>query len=58
LIAAEINLPVLIGGGIRTPADVRNAYESGADVVIVGNATENSRDRMGELIVERDRFNT
>ncbi len=58
LIAAEINLPLLIGGGIRTPADVRNAYESGADVVIVGNATENSRDRLGELIVERDRFNT
>lgn len=56
-IASGISLPVLVGGGIRTPSDVRNAYESGADVVIVGNATENDQDRLGELIVERDRFN-
>jgi len=58
LVASEINLPVMVGGGIRTPDDVRNAYESGADVVIVGNAIENSRSRLGELIVERDRLNT
>jgi len=57
-VASEINLPVVVGGGIRTPDDVRNAYESGADVVVVGNAAENSRNCLGELIVERDRFNT
>jgi phosphoglycerol geranylgeranyltransferase len=56
-VASEIQVPLLIGGGIRTAAEVRSAYESGADVVIVGNALENSRIGLGELIVERDRFN-
>jgi len=58
MISSQISLPVLVGGGIRTPADVRNAYESGADLVVAGNATENNRNRLGELIIERDRFNT
>lgn len=56
-VASEIHVPLLVGGGIRTPADVRQAYESGADAVIVGNATEKSRNLLRELIVERDRFN-
>jgi len=56
-VASRINLPILVGGGIRTPEDVRNAYDSGADVVIVGNAAENNPNRLGELVAERDRFN-
>lgn len=56
-VASEIKGPLVIGGGIRTPEDVRNAYDSGADLVIVGNATENRGDRLGELILVRDRFN-
>ncbi|MDD4645505.1 MAG: geranylgeranylglyceryl/heptaprenylglyceryl phosphate synthase [Bacteroidales bacterium] len=57
-IASAIDLPVIIGGGIRTSDDIRNAYTAGADVVVVGNAIENSLTRLAELIVERDRFNT
>jgi len=57
-IASEIDLPVIIGGGIRASADIRNAYTAGADVVVVGNVVENSQTRLAELIVERDRFNT
>lgn len=56
-LASEIQAPLLVGGGIRTAAEVRSAYESGADVVIVGNALENSRIGLGELIAERNRFN-
>ena len=58
LLASEIKVPIMIGGGIRTPDYVRKAYESGADVVIVGNALENGGDCLNELISERDRFNT
>lgn len=57
VISAAISLPLIVGGGIRSPEDVRNAYESGADVVIVGNAVEDSRLLLGQMIIERDRFN-
>ncbi len=56
-IASVIKLPLMVGGGIRTSADVRNAYHSGADAVVVGNATENNHSRLRELVAERDRFN-
>lgn len=58
LIAKEINLPLIVGGGISTPDEIRRAYLAGADLVVAGNATENSRSRLGELVRERDRFNT
>lgn len=32
--------PLLVGGGIRTPDDVRRARDAGADVVVVGTAFE------------------
>ncbi len=33
-------LPLVIGGGIRTPSQASGACESGADVIVVGNAIE------------------
>jgi putative glycerol-1-phosphate prenyltransferase len=50
-------VPVLVGGGIRTPSEVRSVYESGADLVIVGNAAESNHGLLKEMIRERDRFN-
>ena len=32
--------PLLVGGGVRTPDDVRRARAAGADVVVVGTALE------------------
>jgi putative glycerol-1-phosphate prenyltransferase len=57
-VASEIQVPLFIGGGIRTVEDVRNAYEAGADVVVVGNATEGNTNGLRQLVLERDRFNT
>jgi putative glycerol-1-phosphate prenyltransferase len=57
LIASEVMVPVLVGGGIRTPSEVRSVYESGADLVIVGNAAESNHGLLKEMIRERDRFN-
>jgi len=58
MISSEVHVPLMIGGGIRTASDVRNAYEAGADVVIVGNAIEDREGCLRELIIERDLFNT
>lgn len=35
-----IDAPLIIGGGIRTPAQAQQAWNAGADVVVVGNAFE------------------
>lgn len=36
----EVNLPIIIGGGIRTPQRAAGALEAGADMIVVGNGLE------------------
>ena len=35
-----VGLPLIVGGGIRTPERMEAAYEAGADIVVVGNHFE------------------
>lgn len=39
-VRAAVTLPLFVGGGIRTPEQVRTALEAGADFAVVGNAIE------------------
>ena len=57
VVASEVSVPLIVGGGIRTAAEVGNVYESGADVVVVGNAAEENQYLLKEMIAVRDRFN-
>ncbi len=43
-----IDIPLIIGGGINSVAKAKNAWKSGADVVVVGNAIEQNP----ELLIE------
>jgi len=36
----EINIPLIVGGGIRTLEQLENAYQWGADLVVIGTAFE------------------
>lgn len=36
----NIQIPLIVGGGIRTPEDALEAWDAGADIVVVGNAAE------------------
>lgn len=36
----QINLPLCVGGGIRTKEQLESAYKSGADLVVIGTAFE------------------
>ncbi|MDO9038326.1 MAG: geranylgeranylglyceryl/heptaprenylglyceryl phosphate synthase [Lutibacter sp.] len=38
----HINIPLIVGGGIKTKEQLENAYENGADLVVVGTAFENN----------------
>ncbi len=39
-VKAEIKIPLIVGGGIKTKEQLQNAYDAGADIVVVGTAFE------------------
>ena len=41
LVAKSINLPILVGGGIKTKEQLQNAYQAGATLLVIGHAFEN-----------------
>ena len=40
LVKQELQVPLIVGGGIRTRKQLENAYQSGADLVVIGSAFE------------------
>ncbi|HEY4618217.1 MAG TPA: geranylgeranylglyceryl/heptaprenylglyceryl phosphate synthase [Flavobacterium sp.] len=44
LIAQNIKIPLIVGGGIVNLRDIQKAYEAGADLVVIGTAFENDLD--------------
>jgi len=39
-VSSNLEIPVIVGGGIRTPQQMQNAYRSGATMVVMGTAFE------------------
>ena len=39
-VSAEINVPLIAGGGIKTPEQALKACKAGADMIVIGNAVE------------------
>jgi putative glycerol-1-phosphate prenyltransferase len=39
-VSMHTHIPLIVGGGIRTPEKARAAAAAGADMVVVGNALE------------------
>ncbi|MBU4485592.1 MAG: geranylgeranylglyceryl/heptaprenylglyceryl phosphate synthase [Candidatus Delongbacteria bacterium] len=44
-VKAEISVPLIVGGGIRTPEYAKTLVEAGADFIVVGNVLERSDDK-------------
>lgn len=38
----ELNIPIIVGGGIRSKEQMQAAFNAGADVVVIGTAFENN----------------
>ncbi len=49
LVKSTVSVPIIVGGGIRTAADAANACKAGADIIVVGNALEQSPSLMLQL---------
>jgi phosphoglycerol geranylgeranyltransferase len=41
LISQNVNIPIIVGGGIVALSQIQKAYEMGADLVVIGTAFEN-----------------
>lgn len=46
----NINIPLIVGGGIKTPNEVRKTILAGADIIVVGNAIEKNPEILNELV--------
>ena len=45
----QTGCPLIVGGGIDSVSKAKSAYESGADVVVLGNGVENRPGLLGEV---------
>jgi len=44
LVSKNINVPLIVGGGIRSKQEIENAFSAGADLIVIGTAFENNID--------------
>ncbi|MES2389376.1 MAG: geranylgeranylglyceryl/heptaprenylglyceryl phosphate synthase [Bacteroidota bacterium] len=48
-VSKAVDTPLFVGGGINNARKASEAWEAGADVVVVGNGIEENRELMGEI---------
>lgn len=48
-VKAILNIPLIVGGGIRSKQQIESAYDSGADIVVIGTAFEENENFFEEL---------
>ena len=49
-VKSQVNIPIIVGGGIRKKEQLENAYNSGADLVVIGTAFEEDESFLINLI--------
>lgn len=49
IVKQSLEVPVIVGGGIRTPEKAEETARQGADVVVVGNSIENDASLISEI---------
>lgn len=52
-----VKIPVMVGGGIQEPEDLKNAYQAGADLVVVGTAFEKNPQLISSFCSIRNQYN-
>lgn len=52
-----LDVPLIVGGGICTPQAMLEAYDAGADVVVIGNHFEQHPDEIGDFVrIKREKY--
>ena len=52
----QLNTPLIVGGGIRTPQAMLQAFQAGADIVVIGNHFEQHPDEIEEFIRIKQKY--
>ena len=52
-VRAAVSLPLIVGGGIRTPEQMNRAYRAGADIVVIGNHFESHPEQLEEFLTAK-----
>ena len=56
-VRAQLQLPLIVGGGITTPQAMLRAYEAGADMVVIGNHFEQYPDEIEDFVrIKQDKY--
>ena len=48
-VSKNTHIPIIVGGGIRTKKQLENAYNCGADIVVIGTAFEENNEFLNEI---------
>jgi len=54
----SLNIPLIIGGGIRSSSIAEKVYGAGADVIVVGNGAEENRNLIAEISTLKAKLNS
>ncbi len=49
LTKSKLNIPIIVGGGIRSKKQIEKAYKAGADLVVIGTAFEKDLNFFDEI---------
>ena len=52
------NCILFVGGGIKSARDAKNAWNNGADYIVVGNGIFNNTQLLSELCIEMNQINS
>ena len=44
-----VSCPIIVGGGIRSEGEAENAWQAGADVVVIGTAFEDNPELLMDI---------
>ena len=53
----QIQITLIVGGGIRTPQAMNRAYEAGADIVVIGNHFEQHPEELEKFLLAKNEVN-
>jgi putative glycerol-1-phosphate prenyltransferase len=49
-VSKAVEIPVIVGGGIRTKEGIESAYSGGATMVVIGTAFENDSEFFNQIL--------
>jgi phosphoglycerol geranylgeranyltransferase len=52
LVAKNIEIPLIVGGGIKSVNEIKKVFDAGADLVVIGTAFENNIDFFSEYMLQ------